>query len=154
MDQFDTMGTGGGSGNCGARKWSWPLGKRQGWGLSVGEMSPAAGGNQASEDGGQVSDPEMSLREQAKHPADGKFTTGTVHSPQGSDTAIQAAGQNKTHFEVGDEVKNPVGGSGVVQSIEDGILTVKTDDGKTEQWQAVKTEKRERGVCQKIEFRW
>ncbi len=83
------------------------------------------------------------MRTQEKHVADGKFTTATTHAPHKSDAAAQAAGQNKTTFEVGDEVKSNSGDSGIVTSIDGDLLHVKTDDGKKEFWQAKHTEKRE-----------
>ncbi len=130
----------------------WPLRTktRQGMGFEAGLMSPAAGGNQAS-DGGQAADPEMLLRAQEQHVTTGKFTKATTQSLASS--TADAAGHNSTKFEVGDEVKSKSGGSGVVSSIEDGILTVKTDDGKTEKWQAVLTEKRET-MSTNIEIRY
>lgn len=123
-----------------SKRWPLQVKTRQGMGFEAGLMSPGAGGNQAS-DGGQAADPEMLLRAQEQHVTTGKFTKATTQSLASS--TADAAGHNSTKFEVGDEVKSKSGGSGVVSSIEDGILTVKTDDGKTEKWQAVLTEKRE-----------
>ena len=133
-----------------AKRWPLQVKTRQGMGFEAGLMSPGAGGNQAS-DGGQAADPEMLLRAQEQHVTTGKFTKATTQSLASS--TADAAGHNSTKFEVGDEVKSKSGGSGTVSSMEDGILTVKTDDGKTEKWQAVLTEKRET-MSTNIEIRY
>ncbi len=99
------------------------------------------------------------MRQQEKHVADGKFTTGTVHTAHASDAALQAANQNATKFEVGDYVKHAAGDSGSVTSIDGDILHVTTDEGKNVLWQASRTELQPRkddtrSFTRAIEYRW
>jgi len=99
----------------------------------------SAPADKASEDGGQVSDPQMSLRGSEDQPRDpdGKFASGSQSSPHKDAHVQQAANKAKREAEkqhgikIGDKVSSIAGTAAKVISVDGDVLKV-LPEGKTE----------------------